>query len=495
MKSKQPHFVFILCDQLRADFLSAYGCDAIETPNLDWLSGQSVVYENAVSTCPLCVPARAAMLTGMTPLESGVISNEHWLRPDRAAMGFRTWPEWLSDAGYHTAAVGKMHFHPFESPEGFAQRIIAEDKRWPLIQDDYAAFLKEKGLGPDKFNAIHLPEYQEQMGAVHFPHGAENTADRFVGEAASRLIRGHDEEIPLALMVGFPGPHCPYDPVPETLERVRPERLPKIVERTDTNSPEAEKMHQFFLAGYRGAWHQLDYAEFPLEAKKKIRHHYAALISTIDEEVGRILTALRERGILNETVLIFTSDHGDHVGDQDRVGKGTFYEPSIHIPLMIRWPQAENRGRRIAAPVPLQSVPATILQQVRGDLPHGWSYRVLPQEEPTGEGDPVFGYIQAGCMIRTRRWKLCRYNSGVRELFDMEADPREEANLYRREDLREIRLDLENRLFDWVVQNANAGHEPERIFARESLSISRDFGTRGWERVYPHPEAAANLDR
>ncbi|WP_309400787.1 sulfatase family protein [Cerasicoccus maritimus] len=485
--SPQRDYVFILCDQLRADFLRCYGCDAIDTPNLDWLASESVVYENAVSTCPLCVPARAAMLTGMTPLQSGVISNEHWLRPDRVEMGYRTWPELLLEQGYHTAAVGKMHFHPFESSEGFAERIIAEDKRWPLIDDDYMGFLRKNGVGPDKFNAIDLPDYVKQKGAVHFPHDISLTPDRFVAEEAVRLIQRQPTEQPLALMVGFPGPHCPYDPVPELLEHVAPEKLPQLCPRSLCQSDAALEMHARFIKGYKGYWHQLDYTDFTEADKLRIRHHYAALIAQIDDEVGRVLNALRQAGRLDSSVIIFTSDHGDHVGDQERVGKGTFYEPSVHVPLLMRWPQAEGGGQRISTPVALQSAPATILQDACGKLPDWWAYPSLPRGDVAGEVDPVFGYMEDGCMVRTGQWKLCRYATGFCELFDMVADPHEAENLYDSEDHYGERMKLEGLLLDWVTCNANSGQLAERIDSPEPLCRSHAFATRGWKRIYPNP--------
>ncbi|HEY9248539.1 MAG TPA: sulfatase-like hydrolase/transferase, partial [Rariglobus sp.] len=260
-KAPKPDIIFILCDQLRADFLSLHGCAAIRTPHIDRLAREGIVYENAVSPQPLCVPARAAMLTGLNPIQSGVISNHHWLRPDRYALGLHTWPDILRDQGYRTASIGKMHFHPFESSEGFDDRIIAEDKRWPLVGDDYAEFLKTRGL--EKFNAITHPDYVENQGAVLFPHGTENSPDRFVSMSAADYIRRQPASRPFAMMIGFPGPHCPYDPSEEYLGHVTPDALPPLCPRIDDGSAERTAWHDAFLAENRAAWHALDYATFP----------------------------------------------------------------------------------------------------------------------------------------------------------------------------------------------------------------------------------------
>ena len=128
--TSRPNIVFLFPDQLRRDFLSCYGAGFIQTPNVDWIAERGIRYDNAYSASPLCVPARTALLTGMSALRNGVTDNLHALRPDYNEAGIRTWPQILSEAGYFTSAVGKMHFYPWDARHGFRHRVACEDKLW-----------------------------------------------------------------------------------------------------------------------------------------------------------------------------------------------------------------------------------------------------------------------------------------------------------------------------------------------------------------------------
>jgi arylsulfatase A-like enzyme len=135
--SDKPNLIFLFPDQLRHDFLSCYGADFCHTPNMDRLREHGVLYTNGYSPHPVCVPARVALLTGMDGLKTGVLDNGQFLRPDHLEMGIRTWPQILNADGYYTAAIGKMHFYPWDLRLGVQYRAIAEDKRWLHIRDDY----------------------------------------------------------------------------------------------------------------------------------------------------------------------------------------------------------------------------------------------------------------------------------------------------------------------------------------------------------------------
>jgi len=134
--SQPPNILFLLPDQLRPDFLGCYGADFLKTPAIDGLAAKGTRWQTAISPSPICVPARASMLTGQHAHSTGILHNMCWLRPDRAQMGIRTWPEILAGAGYRTSAIGKMHFYPWDSSEGFQHRVIAEDKRHIHVRDD-----------------------------------------------------------------------------------------------------------------------------------------------------------------------------------------------------------------------------------------------------------------------------------------------------------------------------------------------------------------------
>ena len=160
----QPNLIFIMPDQLRHDFLGCYGADFVETPNIDSLAKHGVRYTRAYSVSPICVPARALLLTGRNAIKNGVTDNSQWLRPDLAEMGIHTWPEMLAEQGYYTAAIGKMHFYPWDSTHGFQYRVGAEDKRWIHVRDEYYRHLREHG--ERKYHGNEHDGYFEHKGAI-----------------------------------------------------------------------------------------------------------------------------------------------------------------------------------------------------------------------------------------------------------------------------------------------------------------------------------------
>ena len=359
----QPNLLFLMPDQLRADFLSCYGAKFIDTPNIDRLSKEGVRYENAYTPSPICVPARALLLTGRNAIKNGVLTNNQYLRPDLGDCGIHTWPEILGEAGYETSAIGKMHFYPWDISMGFQDRIVAEDKRWLLIDDDYQRRLKSQG-----YRKLHGDEhagYQENRGAIVNKIPWELSWDHFVGSETARHIRDRDSQKPFAMMVGFPGPHCPYDPSPEYLEQFDPEDMPDPVPLVEENVPHLRRQN---VNGNKEPWNGIDYTEFTAEHKKKIRAHYAALVKQIDDEIGDILKALEESGELENTVIIFASDHGDHLGDHGLIGKGDFYESSIKVPLIVR-PRGGQEGSVHTRPVSIGDIPATLLALGACDVP------------------------------------------------------------------------------------------------------------------------------
>ena len=227
------NILFLFPDQLRRDFLSCYGADFIDTPNIDWIAEHGVRYDNAYSASPLCVPARTALLTGMNAVRNGVTDNLHAIRPDYNLAGIRTWPQIMAEDGYYTAAVGKMHFYPWDARHGFQYRVACEDKLWSLIRDDYYHYLKSHGLR--KLRWFEYGEYLERKGVAHTDVPWEHSWDRYTGREARRFIETQGNDGPFALMVGFPGPHDPYDPATDFPDKYRSEDMPVPIPASDSH--------------------------------------------------------------------------------------------------------------------------------------------------------------------------------------------------------------------------------------------------------------------
>ncbi|HUE76293.1 MAG TPA: sulfatase-like hydrolase/transferase, partial [Chloroflexota bacterium] len=367
----RPNIVFMMPDQLRSDFLSCYGATFIDTPNIDRLARRGVRFDRAYSEHPVCVPARAALMTGLHAVKTGVLDNGLALRPDRLACGIETWPEMLNANGYYTAAIGKMHFYPWDARLGFQYRSIAEDKRWIHIRDDYFHYLHANGQR--KYHGNEHDGYVENKGAIVNRLPWELQPDHFVGQEASKFIREYGQEGPFAMMVGFPGPHCPYDPAPEFLAEFDPANMPEPVPDAG-NTP---GLRQQNVAGNWAPWNGVDYSEFTRTQKLKLRAHYAALVKQIDHEVGQIIDALRDQNLLDNTVIIFASDHGDYLGDHNLIGKGHFYESSFHVPMIACGPSVERATVRDDL-VTLTDVTATILRIAGVNAPAHLDSRPMP---------------------------------------------------------------------------------------------------------------------
>jgi arylsulfatase A-like enzyme len=479
--AERPNIVFIMTDQLRADFLGCCGADFIDTPHIDSLSDQGVLYDRAYSPHPVCVPARIALMTGMDAIKNGVLDNGQTLRPDHRACGIDTWPELLSTAGYDTVAVGKMHFYPWEARWGFRHRIIAEDKIWINIEDDYYHFLRAHGY--HKTIGYEREEFHQQFMAYLSDIPWEYSVDHFCGQEAARWIREREDSESFAMMVGFPGPHSPYDPTPEYAALYDPADMPEPI-------PEVEADAR--LMGRRGrwparrSWYAYNHNRRPTRDDYMLqRAYYAALVKQIDDEVGSILDALRESGTLDSTVILFSSDHGDYLGDHCLTGKNSFYESATRVPLLARLPWATGKTT-CRGLTTLSDVTATILGLAGCEVPAHMDSIPLPGldlfvDKPR---ERVVGSLRRSWMLVREQWKLVKYAGGGAMLLDLERDPAEQHNLAQESSHAEVYRRLDSELTSAIMASLEVSHADKRVYTH-TLSGSREFGRPGWPRTYP----------
>ena len=485
---ERPNIVFIMPDQLRADFLSAYGASFIHTPNIDALGTHGATFGRAYSPHPVCVPARVSLMTGMNAVETGVLDNGQFLRPDYRACGIRTWPEILNETGYHTVATGKMHFYPWEQRLGFQRRIIAEDKLWGFIQDDYYHFLQARGYAKTAFR--DQPEYHENFMALTSPLPWECSVDHFVGQESARWIREYEDDQPFALMVGFPGPHSPYDPAAE-FATLAPDDMPEPVPAVAADNALMQAPSAGSGAG-RGAgprsWYAVENRKQP-ERRDFLRQraYYAGLVKQIDHEVGCIVQALEQKGILDNTVIIFSSDHGDFLGDHNLQGKNSFYEAACRIPLLVRHPDMFDPARSENL-VSLTDVTATILAVAGCPVPGYMSSAALPGLglPRAGARNNIVGALHNSWMLLEGAWKLSKYAGGGAHLFNLEEDPVEQHNRARDPGCADIFHRMDAELTTRIMRSLDRSNSAQRVYT-SSYSSSPDFGRVGWERPYPMP--------
>ena len=422
------NLLFITTDQQRFDSLPCYGLDFIRTPNLDRLAREGMVFERAYTPAPLCVPMRAALMTGQWPATLGVLGNNHWF--PSGPGGAPVWPEASTAAGYRTAAIGKMHFHPWDARLGFVERISAEDKRQYFWPDDYQKFLHANGM--EKHHPTALPGYFEHLQASVFPHPKRFHVDGYVGDQAADWVRRHGGagRQPFAAWVSFPGPHDPYDPPEELAAMYYDAPIPEPIPEPAAGAvPAAQRQGRRFAR--ESLLYQLDFSDVTVEHYRRWRAHYYANITLIDEGIGKILAALEETGTLDDTLIVFTSDHGDALGDHGLIYKSFFYEPIAHIPLLARGPGVAAGARCRSLISTLDLVPlfyatcgAPVPPTVQGVDPTP----LLANPEGTLR-EYVCSELLGRVMVRDDRLKYVHYQDGSAELYDLQEDPTEENNL------------------------------------------------------------------
>jgi choline-sulfatase len=423
---KRPNLLLIMDDQHRGDCLRSAGNRAIYTPNLDRLAAEGARFRCAYSSTPTCTPARAALLTGMSPWGHGMLGYSRVGEKYPVEM-----PRVLAEAGYYTMAIGKLHYHPQRNIHGFHQALLDESGRAesPEFRSDYRCWFwsMAPGLDPDA-TGIGWNDYRAKAYAL--PEQLHPT--RWAGETATRFISAYDRSQPFFLKVSFERPHSPYDPPERLMKRYAEADLPRaaVGKWAARYAPPSDDSFNI--------WH----GDLGPEQVRHSRQGYYGSVTHVDEEVGRILEALEKRGWLDDTLILFTADHGDMTGDHNLWRKSYAYEASAHIPMLVRWSRtagsaaSARRGQVPAEPVELRDVLPTFLdaagitvkQQLEGrsllslvrgdttnwrkyiDLEHNICYS--PENNWSALTDGRFKYI-------------FHARDGEEQLFNLERDPNE----------------------------------------------------------------------
>lgn len=429
---KAPNILLIMTDQQRWDTLGCYGNKIIETPNLDWLASQGTVFRNAYTPSPSCIPARASLLTGMTPWNAGILGMGRG--QGQMGVGFEhTLPGELAKAGYHTQGVGKMHFYPQRSLNGFHNTVLDESGRVqaPGFVSDYRQWFErnrtgdydivDHGIGWNSWMArpYHAPE---------FLHPTSWTVNESI-----RFLKQRDPSKPFFLKTSFARPHSPYDALPYYFDLYQKKGVP------EPYVDEWASMHDVPEdAASPDAWRGVRTCEEIARA----RAGYYGQINHIDHQIGRLLTALTQTRQMNDTLIIFTSDHGDMMGDHNLWRKTYAYEGSAHVPLIFRPPRSFGRPENgeVWEPVALQDIMPTILEAAGLDIPDsvdGASVLGLTQhgdsewrEYVHGEHSTCYSEEQEMQYLTDGKYKYIWFpRLGTEQLFDLTQDRSERVDL------------------------------------------------------------------
>lgn len=463
----RPDIVFIITDQQRFDTIHALGHPHMETPNLDRLVHAGTAFDHMYVSSPSCAPSRASLFSGVFPHTNGVMRNdEPWNY---------TWVGLLANAGYHCVNIGKMHTSPFEASFGFHERHVTENKdrahpSLPFFLDNWDKALFARGLRkPSRLTYRERADYAQSLGAFTWELPPDMHPDVFVAQSAVHWLARFNGDAPLFLQIGLPGPHPPYDPTQEYLDKYLGKDLPKAIRDYDLDSQPAalRKLRENHQTNDHDAIvHLADPDDTQLHRQ---RAHYYASVEMIDHQVGEILAALERRGSLENTAIIFTTDHGDCLNDHGHSQKWTMYEQSVRVPAVITCPGRVTEGRRISGLSSLFDLGPTILE-FAGIVPPEWmqARSLVPclsgHDAPLRErifaehaNDMILEHAQFMTMVRETRWKLVHLlDDDEGQLFDLDADPKERVNLWGDAAHASVRQRLIGEILAWRLRDAVA---------------------------------------
>lgn len=341
---KKKNILLIFADQFRTDCIHALGNEVIQTPALDALCRESVVFDRCLTPSPVCVPARYSMMTGQYPCRTGCSNNPHRGHYTGDGMYAR-----LSAMGYYTCGIGKMHF-PYETYalHGFDERHTQEELYRGC--DDYYNYLLQKGydrvydIFGQRSEMYYIPQISQLPASDH--------PSAWVGDRSVEFIKKYKEDKPFFLMSSFIHPHPPFAP-PAPWNKLYRDFL-AVKPNLPYNYADLWTCYNIIQNRHKGLSVGVD-----LHLLSQIINHYYACISFVDFQIGRIVGALKEKGIYEDTLIIFTADHGELLGDFNCFGKRSMLDAACRVPLLVKMP-GRAPGRR-SDPVSLVDIEPTLL--------------------------------------------------------------------------------------------------------------------------------------
>lgn len=462
------NILILMTDQHRYDCLGCAGHSVLKTPNLDRLAAEGLRFSQATTVCPVCTPARLSFINGLYPHNHGVWTNSGEL-PGSEETFFRI----LRENGYYNAHIGKAHYYTHKA---------GTDLR------DHAAYMNELGFdfiyettGPQASANVTsvLTDYWQEKGVWESfkqdyreinqerckgnmlisrpsPLTEDDHLDAYIGRSAEEFIDRYSETRPLCLFVGFGGPHEPFDPPGKYATMYDPDEIP-IADPLDPQPGEDGKEHPDIVPYVTGSAGDL----------QKLKSHYYGNISLIDDWIGRIIRALARKRMLDDTLIIFWSDHGEMLGDHGRLFKQNFYEESVRVPLIIRHPQFKPMASESQALAEIIDIFPTVLSAAgcppsmrclgKSLLPffhdpdHELRSSQLSEIEYKGMGPQFHG--MRNTMIRTKdcKYVVDRHCHGYM-LFNLKNDPGEQYNLIGRDECRRIERQIRECLLKKLIE-------------------------------------------
>ncbi len=457
--------LFILSDEHNREITGCYGNPIVKTPNIDGLAARGVVFENAYCNSPICVPSRASLATG-----EYVHRIRYWDNAIAYDGKIPSWHHRVRDAGHDMVSIGKLHFRSGDDDNGFSEVIHpiyivnGEGDTLGLVRKDMPVRRAARNLARDA-----------GRGASSYTNFDAKVADATVDWL--RDCKGQQGDKPWVLFSSFVSPHFPLIAPDEFYDLYADADLPRPRLYDETDRP----AHPV-IAEYRRKWNYDDF--FDAERLQAALAAYYGLCSFLDFQIGRVLSALAESGLADNTLVIYASDHGENLGNRGLWGKSVMYEESSAVPMVIAGPGVAA-GQRCSTAVSLVDIYPTVVESVGEEL--NAHDRALPGEnliklaQAQPEDRIVFSEYHAGgsitgqFMVRQGNWKLVHYVGYPPQLFDLAADPFEEQDLAGRPEV----ADIQSRLYDELRNIVDPDEANRLAFADQQTRIDSLGGVDG----------------
>ncbi len=470
---RQPNILWFCTDQQRYDTIGSLGNPHLHTPNIDRLIREGVAFTRAYCQNPICTPSRASFLTGRYPrtARASICGNSHFSRDETLVT------KMFADSGYRCGLVGKLHltshYHREEerTDDGYTSWEYSPQPcdDWEPGINKYMDWLKEKGF--DWHKEYVMPCQWPPRNGYVIPERIKGIPEPFhqttwCVDKAMEFIDRQEDETPWLLSVNPFDPHPPFDPPEEYKDRLKIQDMPLPLwkEGELDNKPFAHKdcyLHGSQKGMVRDTVHMTD------DEKRECTRDYYAEIELMDHQVGRLLDFLEERGLRENTIIVFMSDHGEMLGDHGIYWKGGyFYEGLIRVPLIVSWPGTVREGLKSSALVELVDVAPTLLELAGLPVPEymqGKSLKSLLIGETSADHhkDKIYTEFYFSTMLMHQiyatmmfdgRYKIAvHHGEEIGELYDLKEDPEEFHNLWNEEGYEGLQSRLVRECFDHSV--------------------------------------------
>ncbi|MEM7533756.1 MAG: sulfatase-like hydrolase/transferase [Chloroflexota bacterium] len=458
---ERPNILFIMDDQHRFDFLGVAGADFVKTPNIDRLAARGMYFPNCTVNSPVCAPSRIALATGLQAQRVAPRDNQSFLSHTQT-----TYYQRLRDHDYYVGCAGKLDLgkpdgyngvngdRPATYRWGFTHPIEIEGKmhaaRLGSPRGPYGHYLQEQGLFEafckDYYDRFLNPESRGvgratswvETGSHDSVLPTEAFSDTYIGRRAIQWLEEIPDDFPWHFFINFVGPHDPFDPPTEYADKYRNAEMPAAIDCAPDGKP---------------AWIQAKYKERDPKNTAMVRRQYCAMIELIDDYIGYILDTLEKRGMMENTIIVFSSDHGEMLGDHGLYQKNLPYESALRVPLIIAGPGIQE-GVVSDALVELIDLNPTICELAGlPEQPYLDAKSLVPVLQGASgfsHRDDTVSSLENMRLLRTRTHKYVNHINDRNELYDLENDPNETVNLIDQEPelVEELKQRLNERMYE-----------------------------------------------